>query len=226
MPPFAGAINNFNDSEGGLSVSGSTFTDNVATNGQGGAIYTTLGNSTGVRAVTDCVFIGNQATSGGGAIYDNPTYGGSGAGLVLTVSSSTFTSNEATGGSNGGALLNAGGIVSISGSQFTGNSATPGGALGNTGTLTVVDSTFEANQASHYGGAILNQGDLDLLASDFTGNTAALTGGGVSNGGAGNGSISGCTFTGNSQGPVRPKAGSRPDPPVSVTSVSVYGWSN
>ena len=42
--PFGGAINNYNVSDGSLAVSGSTFTDNQATNGQGGAIYNTVGS--------------------------------------------------------------------------------------------------------------------------------------------------------------------------------------
>ncbi len=128
----------------------------MATDGQGGALYNTLGYSTGMRTVTDCVFIGNQATAGGGAIYTNPTYGGSGAGLVLTVSGSTFTSNAATGGSGGGAVLNAG------------------------GTTTLADSTFSENQAGGYGGAILSQGgDLALTNSTLEANTAEVSGGGL-----------------------------------------------
>jgi predicted outer membrane repeat protein len=109
--PFAGAINNYNALSlgGSLAVSGSTCIGNTATNGPRGAIYNTLGYSSGVRTITNCSFSGNQASSGGGAIWTNPTYGGSGAGLVVTVSSSTFTSNTVTGG-NGGALDNVGGL--------------------------------------------------------------------------------------------------------------------
>ncbi len=179
--PFAGAINNFNYSEGGLSVSGSTFTDNAATDGQGGAIYNTLGTSTGVRTVTNCVFIGNQATSGGGAIYDNPTYGGSGDGLVLTVSSSTFTSNAATGDSDGGALLNVGGTTTLADSTFSGDQASSyGGAIFTQGgDLALTNCTLASNTAEVSGGALEAQGTVTVTSSTFSANQAMSGAGGA-----------------------------------------------
>ncbi len=179
--PFAGAINNFNRSEGGLSVSGSTFTGNEATAGQGGAIYNTLGSSTGVRTVNNSEFFGNQATSGGGAIYDNPTYGGSGAGLVLTVSNSTFTLNEATGASDGGALLNDGGTITLTDSTFSSDEAgSYGGAiLTQGGYLALINSTLASNTAGVSGGAIDAQGPVTATFSTFSANQATSGGGGA-----------------------------------------------
>ncbi len=152
-------------------MSGSTFTDNVATDGQGGAIYNTLGYSTGVRTVTNCVFIGNQATSGGGAIYSNPTYGGSGAGLVLTVSGSTFTSNAATGG-DGGGLYNDGGTTTLTNCTVSGNSASqqrrrPGQLHG---TTTLTNCIVSGNSAILHGGGLSSYGNLTVLGSTLTGN--------------------------------------------------------
>ena len=77
-------------------MSGSTFTDNVASNGHGGAIENDLGADGSGVSVSSSTFIGNQATMGGGAIY-SPTHVGSGAGDMTTLSSDTFTSNAATG---------------------------------------------------------------------------------------------------------------------------------
>ena len=56
------------------------------------------------------------------------------------------------------------------------------------------------NHASFYGGGLYNVGHMNVLDSGFTGNSAGSTGGAISNSGGGNGSVSGCSFTGNSAG--------------------------
>jgi CSLREA domain-containing protein len=104
---------------------------------------------------------------------------------------------------NGGGILN-NGTLTITSSDFTGNS-TPGslgGAIDNSGTLTVADSTFSANSCGNLGGsggAIYNSGTLAVTNSTFTGNSSGNTGG---VGGAlydtGTLTVSNSTFVGNS----------------------------
>ena len=54
---------------------------------------------------------------------------------TVTVSGSTFTGNSAS--TNGGGLDNAGGTATVSGSTFTGNSASNGGGIANVNSPTV-----------------------------------------------------------------------------------------
>ncbi|MCQ2379930.1 MAG: right-handed parallel beta-helix repeat-containing protein, partial [Victivallaceae bacterium] len=84
--------------EGTMSMSGSTFSGNVAI--VGGAIA-----SVGELTVSSCDFSGNTVTSVGGAIYNNDT---------ATITDSTFTGNTAI---EGGAIYN-GGTVTIEDSTF------------------------------------------------------------------------------------------------------------
>jgi len=108
-------------------VTDSTFTNNKAINGGGGAIY-------GVRTVSKSTFKNNQATKDyGGAISS-----------VGTVSKSTFTNNKAI-KSNGGAIAYVG---TVSGSTFTNNKAKDyGGAIYNRNSLKITDSKFNKNIA-------------------------------------------------------------------------------
>lgn len=139
---------------------------------------------------------GNNYDFGGGAIF---TQGG-----YLTVINSRFTGNRANRGA-GGAIHVLRSTVSINGSTFTSNIATPdgptssnsgyGGALyvdgalnSGGGTIRITRSTFTGNQAANQGGAAyinLYGSDNESLwidASSFTGNSA--TGGGMGLGGA------------------------------------------
>jgi len=77
-----------------------------------------------------------------------------------------------------------------------------GGGIGSAGILTVSDTTFSGNSAN-YGGAIASSGSLTVTNSRFLGNTAYFNGSGGGGGGAiniGNGSLimTGCSVSGNS----------------------------
>jgi hypothetical protein len=126
--------------------------------------------------------------SQGGAILNNGT---------LNVTNSTFSANQAIGGSlggggdgEGGAILN-NGTLNVTNSTFFANHATggkaprdpvvghgEGGAIYNQGTLSVTDSTFSANQATGSapaGGGINNNGATvtlkgTILAASSPGN--------------------------------------------------------
>jgi hypothetical protein len=134
-------------------VAGSSFSDNTATDGSGGAVY-----DGGPLTVTDSTFIGNTATA---PASGRPFLGNGGAidGGPLTVTDSTFSANAAAG--DGGAIDNGDNV----------------GGYGSGTTLTVADSTFAANTAAD-GGAIDTSDHgpstsyATVTASTFTANSA------------------------------------------------------
>ena len=167
-----------------LTVSGTTFTNNRASLGSGGAIYNSLNAELNVSGST---FTGNEAamggaiTNAGSAVLKSdsfksntgwpgggaPVSGGYGYGGAIyaagktTVTSCGFTSNVVGGTSSGsfgagGAIAQYSNVLSVSQSTFTTNSA-GGGKNGSWGT----------------GGAIYTTaGTLSLEGSTFTGNRA------------------------------------------------------
>ena len=162
--------------------------------------------NSGTLEITDSIFSGNSARTGGGAISSNGT---------LTVTGGTFTDNSAVDHNAGGAIHNDGkltvsasgssggaihndGTMTIIASTFSGNSAYVGGAIFNgSGMLTVTSSTFSSNNASD-GGAIINSiGTLTVTGSTFTSNDAR-SGGGAINIGLGTLTVTSSTFSGNS----------------------------
>ena len=177
--------------EGKLSISDSTFSDNLT--GRGGAIYNTgdgtlsITNSAfsdnwaryggaidnwGVLSITSSAFISNGALTGG-AVYNEGK---------LSISNSVFHSND--GVFVGGAIFNAGELISIANSVFSGNTADLGGAIHNEGVedLSIANSAFSDNLADE-GGAIYNEGDeeLNISSSAFGGNLAERGGGAIYN---------------------------------------------
>lgn len=147
-------------SHGTLTVSGSAFLSNSSpsTRGtSGGAI-----DSSGVLTVSTSTFLKNTAQEGGG-IFNQKT---------ATIASSTFTNNTAL-IYGGGALLNAAGTMTVTGSTFVNNSGPGGGAIDNDATLSIDDSTFNGNTAGNNGGgAIVNFGTTSVDQSTFYGNSA------------------------------------------------------
>ncbi len=95
----------------------------------------------------------------------------------------------------GGAIYNAGGIISKLNGDFIGNSANVGGAIFNAMEITTLNGDFIDNW-SFQGGAIFNLGMITTLNGDFIGNSAD-SGGAIFNG---RGTISELTgdFIGNS----------------------------
>jgi len=136
---------------GSAILTGNTFTDNTATNGNGGGVC-------GGGPLTNNTFTGNTANNGSG--------GGTSGG---TLTNNTFTDNTAKyggGTSSGDTLTN---------NTFTGNTATEnGGGSSSGGTLT--NNTFTDNTAKYGGGT---SGGNTLINNIFTGNTATENGGGV-----------------------------------------------
>lgn len=95
---------------------------------------------------------------------------------LLTVIDSVFTQNAAQ---NGGGAIAACGQINISGSTFSGNTASYGGALAvtNTGAVRIVNSTFQGNAATGAGGAITTDYlGLALTNVTFSGNQSGAPG--------------------------------------------------
>lgn len=172
--------NRANDGDGGaidfrgfstyhLTITNSTFSNNQA-DGAGGAIFfQQTSSATGTRlTITDSTFTNNTAFgSGGGAIACAAT---------MSVTDSTFTNNDASFfNGNGGAI--AGGINTIVGCTFVGNSADDLGGAMSCATALIQNSTITGNDAGS-GGAVAVASTLTVQNSTITGNSATVAGGG------------------------------------------------
>ncbi len=160
-PARGGAIANTGEfSDGSLSISGSTFTNNRVQGGPGGGLG--LGGAIinqelgATLKLSSSNLLNNSAIGGAGPTSGSYLYGGFGAGGGLnnflgadaTVSGSSFVGNTATGGAEtvgggfggfgeGGGIANQSASLSVSNSNFVGNVAKGGagsnGALGGPG---------------------------------------------------------------------------------------------
>ena len=173
QPTSGGAI----DSDGPLSVTGSTFTGNSASSA-GGAIRAQGTGAVAAVSVFASTFAGNTAVAGpGGAIYSE---------RQLDIASSTFTGNTA--GGSGGAVLSFGPLTVASSTFATNRAGTgidggDGGAVDAVTGATVDSSTFDRNDAAGDGGGLALGGDVgstyQVFNSTLTGNTAGGRGGGL-----------------------------------------------
>jgi len=145
---------------GTVSVSASTFADNAAPGGQGGAIGN-FGTSVTIHAST---FARNSAAQGG-AIYNVAT---------LVVVNSTFSAN--VGSAGGGAIYGAGGSATVGFSTVAGNSAPFGAGLyndGNLGVMTIgglmLAGNSDGNCDGEFSSAGYNLSDDTHCGTAFTG---------------------------------------------------------
>jgi predicted outer membrane repeat protein len=179
-----------------LVVNDALFRNNSATN-RGGAIAT--GGFLGTTTINDSTFVDNHGDSEGGAIQ---------IGGALTVTSSTFTSNDTA--DSGGAIRHGGGTATITSTTIADNSAgTTGGGIaggflaapsivfittsvisGNTSgqeggggafaTATITDSRVFGNTSSTFGGG-LHFGDSSTVTGSTLNDNQATFGGGIAN---------------------------------------------
>jgi predicted outer membrane repeat protein len=168
----------------GLIADNCTFTENQAINmagkkSMGGAILAAGKNA--VAIITNSVFTKNTAQGTGGAVAINPNVDNVGSSLI---DNCTFEDNVALTG--GAVYVSTDTNLTINDSRFTRNIANNGvgGAIyivkGNT---TVTGSNFTDNSATFYGGAIVVSpyGDcLEVNDSRFDGNTANNTANSIS----------------------------------------------
>jgi predicted outer membrane repeat protein len=192
LSPFQGPVLNvFSTQSGGsVTITDSTFTNNTSTVGSlngGGAIF--IRGTDGLVTVTGSTFTGNTARSGGAIFFD-----GNGGGVAtLSVVSSAFTGNTANGtasvpasdGEGGAIAASLIGNVTITGSTFSGNTASlDGGAIAigalvlTTTQVSIATSSFLSNHAKFGGGGFWSsttQGDVSISGSTFAGNTLSTT---------------------------------------------------
>ncbi len=189
-----------------VSISNTTFTDNVA-GGLGGGFYNGTGSSA-KATIENSTFDGNQAQSGAG-LYN--------AGNSLTITDSTFANNRAiataiaskgTGtkeilGAGAGVYHAANATVSVSGSTFSDNEATNNGAglyityNSAAGDHVVLNSTFTGNKAGVDGGAIWTGREVALTQLLVAGNTAGYLGSAVVARENGSTTMTNCTVVNN-----------------------------
>jgi hypothetical protein len=123
------------------------------------------------------------------------------SGVTVSISGLTISNGNDPGG--GGGISNAG-LLSITNSTFSGNSASSGGGIFNNGVgalVSVTNSSFSGNSASTGGGIFNNVGTTLTVNSTFFGNSASSGlggGGGIFNNEGGNLTVTDSTFSGNS----------------------------
>ena len=210
-----------------MSFEGSSFIENTARYGSGGAVYGYYGNAD----YTDVTFEDNYAYYYGGAVYAYYTYGDttftnttftdntarSYGGAIdsyaynnLTVRDSTFTHNESETG-YGGAIYNYYSNATVQNSEFTANRAleSMGGAIysyhyyNKAPDLVIEDSRFTSNESGYHGGAIATlYNRIMILRSTFHVNDtdSAGMGGALFLQDVQAGTIKQCSFTGNNAG--------------------------
>jgi predicted outer membrane repeat protein len=151
--------------EKSLTVSGGTFTNNLAGTGGGAIEYHPPGTSNSQMTLTNVTFTTNTAELGGGVLSDPAVSQGT---TTISVSGCLFNANKATGSGAGGGGMEVAAVASGSGSA----------------SLTITNSTFYKNMSDNAGGglAILNSltgsgtNTSSLTSLTIYQNTAALTG--------------------------------------------------
>lgn len=153
------------------------FLDNVATNGDGAAVYNFFDYTSNEKNNTTflrCTFTGNTSSGsyGGGAVYNN--FGGI---VSVSFTDCVMKNNKATGSnSSGGAMVN---FVNLSAS----------------GSLTVTNCNFDENEAGSIGGGVFNNGaSISMAYTNCTFNKNKLT---YSNGYSGGGGVYNYRYNGN-----------------------------
>jgi parallel beta-helix repeat protein len=192
-----GTVVTCNSFEGSDTVlDGFTITNGYAAAGFGSGMF----NYVSCPTIVNCTFSGNEATNGGGGMYNyflsSPT-----------VTNCTFSGN--TGLISGGGMYNeffSG--PTVANCSFSGNTASVSGYDNGGGGMynvlsapTLTDCTFSGNVLSGFsahGGGIYNEESSPTLANcTFSGNIATGEGGGIYNQ-MSNPTVTDCTFTANS----------------------------
>jgi predicted outer membrane repeat protein len=172
--------------DGTLTIDDCVFSGNHADNGKGGAIATF-----NVTSISHCTFSGNHADGGaGGAVIDlantmtidystfsdNHADGGSGGAIanlrgIELINHSNFSGNHADGGT-GGAIFNSSfyggpGILTLSASAMSGNSANAGGGIYNdVGCQGTIQDSTDCGNIALLGGDLYNLGTAKIISSD------------------------------------------------------------
>ncbi len=188
-----------------VTITNSTFTNNVTNTNCGGAIF----NRGSDLTIKTCEFNENKSTNQGGAIYQNTENDGSGD---IVIEDSFFKGNIANTkgvGSGGGAISVLGGTLKVTDTGFEANTCAPttggGGAVSVSTNKKVTlsgcvfgkeNDASAANSSSSNGGAIYSSSVLELKDNcKFYGNTSGTYGGAIR--ADGDLTVSDSTFKGN-----------------------------
>lgn len=187
-------IDGANGDNGKIILRGNNFVNNTAIF-QGGAIFSQLYNSN-TNTIENSTFSGNSVTGGGnqgfgGAIYSiggtltlAPAYAGGANNALLTVTSTTFSSNKAS--NQGGAIWNGNSAtLNITNSTIFGNSAVSGdrkggqggGIMRTSGKINITNSTIAGNYVGFQGGGIYGSSPDITLRNTIIANNKANNGG-------------------------------------------------
>jgi hypothetical protein len=172
-------------SQGTLTLTHVTLSDNHTGGGDGGALYI---DSMGRADIRDSQIISNSGkinphTPAGGGIYNASNF--------LTIRQTALNGNSAY---LGGGIDNDG-MMTLTNDTFGSNAAHHGGGLANSRTAILTDVTLNDNAASTDGGGIINYSMLTVTNATLSGNSAP-EGGGMQN--SGTVTVRNSTFSGNS----------------------------
>ena len=182
---------------GTLTVSGSTFSNNLAGSAGGGICnraggIVTVANSTfsdngtpyrvlngaaisndGTLTITNSIISGNNAYTGGGIFNSN--------GGALTITDSNISNNTTL---NGGGGIDNGGMLTVLNSVVSNNaqanSGLAAGGISNSGNL-ILSNTIVSGNVGFHGGIYNGRGSANITNSTISGNTALNAGGGIYN---------------------------------------------
>jgi hypothetical protein len=210
-----------------VSITDTVFRQNVATSGGG------VEDQAVTFTVTTSTFDTNHALSTNGGNGNDAGTGGNGGGLdvgsgatSVGVSNSLFLGNIATGTGTGGAIDDVSGTLTVSASQFTGNSAAGnGGAINDTGSsVNVMQSTFNNNRTFGSGGAISFTSTNPSTIQDDTivANAAGVNGGGIFNS-ASSLILQSDTISGNSTGNIGGGVSNFNGGTLTIADTIIYG---
>jgi predicted outer membrane repeat protein len=160
-------------SDGAMSISDSTFVNNSAGHGAGGAVYAGGIGTTGSQVIIErSLFNDNSGSTSGVALFEA---------VNITLIECNFYNNTASG--NAGAIRAASGDAAITQCTFVNNTATDtsdGGAVHvRDATATIYSSTFDSNSCDRSGGAIWISGGVysQVVDCSFTNNKAIAAAG-------------------------------------------------
>ena len=157
-PSYGGAIS----SKGTLSIIGSTFEGNTASDGGAVAL-------SGPTSIVRSSFTGNVAFFGGACI--------SGGGPLM-VSETSFVGNGGSTAAEGGAMKIYG-TITLQDVTMSGNSADNGGAINQRGTLSLQNVTISGNQSRRGGGILQIGGGTTLTNVTLVENSSTEAAGGI-----------------------------------------------
>ena len=155
-------------------ISDCVFSDNTAASGSGGAVRVAAGTTLAHPLIENCLFIGNESSTDGGALKLDGT-------VSATLVGNAFIDNTAE---SGGAMIvtTADAPLVCTGNHFEGNSAIRGGAVfispSGSAEQLFTGNRFYGNEASDEGGVFwLSSATVRMTGNDAGGNSSEGDGG-------------------------------------------------